>query len=490
MRVVPVVLLMTLWTGCSTTRSSARASHPASSPQATQPTADAPAASNTAPPKDALGPLEDPDAQRADALFAARLVQNPKDIRALMARAMVRQRSGDPAGAMVLYRRCIATDPEFGPAYSNLGALLLEADKADQALPILLEGAARAPEHAPLFANLAGALARQQHFEEAVGAAETAIELDPKDADLRRNLAAVHFRAGNPAQAERVLKGALAEFPEEAPDFLNRLAELYVAQEDPLRAAEMLGRINAMAPQLPMPWLRRAAILGRHEDLDGCISVLLEALEHHPEDEEIRGFFMAAMATRLQRDLESGMDRLTANPADVDAYLQVARVHEVKHDYQAAVVVLQDGVANNPASSPLWGQLGIMHNHLNQEADALSSYRRAISLDAGSAVALNNCAYLLATAENASLRNPDEALRFATSAVALEPANTAFLDTLAEVNLRRGDLRAAQELIDRALRMNPRDPYLQAQAERVAFTARTGQTLPPPNAKAVRRGRR
>ena len=88
---------------------------------------------------------------------------------------------------------------------------------------------------------------------------------------------------------------------------------------------------------------------------------------------------------------------------------------------------------------------------------------------------LNNCAYLLVTAQDAALRDRDEALQLALKAVALEPTNTAFLDTLAEIQLVRGRVHEARELIDKALLLNPADPYLMAQAERMALVARTGR---------------
>lgn len=433
-----------------------------------------------------LAPLQSKEGRAADDALARQQALQPKDVRVLMARAVLRQRSGDAAGSERLYRLCLEAHPNFGPAFANLGALLLQGKREDEALALLLEGASRDPQHAPTFANLAAALVHHNRLDEALFAADAAVELDPKDADLRRNLAAVQFKLGHLRAAERTLREALAEFPDQAPDLLARLADLYVADKDPQHAAQMLGRINHMQPQDPLPWLRRAAILGQNEDLDGCIAVLLEALEHHPANEDVRGFFMAAMAMRMRRDLEEGMDRINANTADVDAYLQVARVHHIMRDPTSARDVLLDGVANNPGNHKLWHLLGVMQGELHQERDALASYRRAISLNAGAGPSLNNCAYLLTSAQDPSLRNAQEALVLATRAVELDPTNTAFLDTLAEANIQLGQMQRAQELITRARTLAPDDPYLLAQSQRLDLMERTGSLVPPPQPSGPR----
>ena len=463
----PLVLLFVSG-ACATGRQQARVA-----PSQTAPVVDAATAPN-------LEPLEDPALQQADRIYAARLVQAPKDTRAYMARAMVRQRAGDHHGAELLYEACRRVDPDFGPAWANHGALLLEMDQNQRAVALLMQGAARAPDHAPLFANLAGGLARLERYDEAIAAAETAVALSPKDSDLRRNMAAIYFRAERFEEAERTLKQALAEFPEDAPDFLMRLSELNLARGNEEMSLEFLSRVNSLAPELAVPWLRRAALLGRQDDLQGCIRVLLEALDHHPDNEDVRGFFMAAMTLKLQRDLEEGLDRIGHDASDVEAYLQVARVHEITHEYQDAVDVLEDGVQHNPLASQLWNQLGMLQARLEHEKEALDAYRTAIGLDR-SAPTLNNCAYLLVTATDPALRNLDEALRLATEATVMDPENAAFLDTLAEVNFARGNLARAQELIGRALALKPDDPWLLTQVQRFSGNPDLGaRTRPRP----------
>jgi tetratricopeptide (TPR) repeat protein len=73
-------------------------------------------------------------------------------------------------------------------------------------------------------------------------------------------------------------------------------------------------------------------------------------------------------------------------------------------------------------------------------------------------------------------RELDAAADHAASAVRVSPTNTAYLDTLAEVDFRRGDREGAVELMKKCLAFDARSAYFQSQMKR--FTASAAATLP------------
>lgn len=437
-----------------------------------------------------LPPLADPQLRAADELCVMRIAQDPSDPRGYMARGLIRHRGGDTAGAARMYGLAIKADARFAPAYVNQGALFLEQGKAQEALDVLQRGAAQAPEHAGIFANMAAALSTLSRHEEAAAAAETAVELDPEDSDLRRNQAAILFHADRLEEAEKVLKSAVADLPDEAADFLMRLHELYLEMQDLRRALRTLDRVSALEPDAPEPYLRKAAILGKLEDLNGVLLALAEGLKRAPEDEDLQQFFAAAMAIRLQQDLEEGLLRMRADPTDVDAYVMVARVFQMAQDFRGALEILAEGVQANPDSATLWMRIGIAELSLGREAEALAAYKRAMAVDKKAGVALNNSAYLMVTARDPSLRDAAEALELARRALALEPTNVAFMDTLAEIHLARGDFSEAHRVIQEALRLEPGDGQLLAQAQRIEKVmeenAKRRPKVPPPTPNSPR----
>lgn len=84
---------------------------------------------------------------------------------------------------------------------------------------------------------------------------------------------------------------------------------------------------------------------------------------------------------------------------------------------------------------------------LGMRDSSYEEYERAIALDAGNYMAMNNAAYFMAL-DSVKL---DKAKLYASIAVESEPENPTFLDTYAWVMYRRGDFKAARELIDRAI---------------------------------------
>ncbi|HYE99254.1 MAG TPA: tetratricopeptide repeat protein [Planctomycetota bacterium] len=78
-------------------------------------------------------------------------------------------------------RKAIATDPDFGNPYNDIGAYLLELGKADEAIP-WLEKALEAPRYDPRHfphVNLARAYAARFEYDLAVKHLEKALEIEP-----------------------------------------------------------------------------------------------------------------------------------------------------------------------------------------------------------------------------------------------------------------------------------------------------------------------
>ena len=166
-------------------------------------------------------------------------------------------------------------------------------------------------------------------------------------------------------------------------------------------------------------------------------------------------------------------------------------MHQLGRDYRAALDVLNDGVNHNPQNGLLWSHIGLVETSLEREREALAAYRKAIALDRTLHAALNNCAYLLVTAKDENLHNGEEALKLARQALAQQPENVSYLDTMAEVQFARGDVGQARQFITRALEIQPHDSRLEAQAKRFEAAAqstsgkRSGMRHPPRTAEST-----
>ena len=112
-----------------------------------------------------------------------------------------------------------------------------------------------------------------------------------------------------------------------------------------------------------------------------------------------------------------------------------------------------DAEPNNPALNFLLAN--ICFEKKNYEC-AVSGYKASLRLKPENAEALNNLAWLYATAQDTSWRNPAEALRLSRMAVELDP-KPHILDTLAESYFQNGDYQAALATINLAIAQSPHD---------------------------------
>lgn len=111
---------------------------------------------------------------------------------------------------------------------------------------------------------------------------------------------------------------------------------------------------------------------------------------------------------------------------------------------------LQRQIEAQPQNVQLYQNLAMVYHSVGNEKEAMKTYDRIIGLDPTNSLALNNLAWLLATAEDQSLRDKKRALVLAGNAVALE-RSAMYLDTLAEAYFVNGMFPEAVMTIKEAI---------------------------------------
>ncbi|MEX2671530.1 MAG: tetratricopeptide repeat protein [Phycisphaeraceae bacterium] len=124
------------------------------------------------------------------------------------------------------------------------------------------------------------------------------------------------------------------------------------------------------------------------------------------------------------------------------------------NDYrQHALSILEQASSRADAPAGVHVTHGVIAYQEGDLATAESQYRTALNRDEDHAIALNNLAMLLADREAAL----DEALALAERAVEATESNVAsFLDTIAHVQMQRGDYADAIVHLEEAVRLEPR----------------------------------
>jgi uncharacterized protein (TIGR03790 family) len=151
---------------------------------------------------------------------------------------------------------------------------------------------------------------------------------------------------------------------------------------------------------------------------------------------------------------------LQSRPTESAALFLRAQSRVIREDMAGAIEALEEATTKNPKFIEGEMMLGALYQRAGDEAKALDRYRRTIALSPGHSTALNNLAFALATAPQATPEARAEALVLARRAVASAPRTPAVLDTLAWVYYLSGDVASARPPINLAIQLAPRNAEL------------------------------
>ncbi|HEY9064907.1 MAG TPA: tetratricopeptide repeat protein, partial [Burkholderiaceae bacterium] len=129
-------------------------------------------------------------------------VDRGADAEAWFARAVALEAT-DPRGAERAYQEALARRADFTDAYLNLGAMLSEAGRADEAVDLYEHALALCPPSALIHYNRAVALEDEQRPLEAIASYERSLALDPALADAHYNIGRLQELLGDARSALR-----------------------------------------------------------------------------------------------------------------------------------------------------------------------------------------------------------------------------------------------------------------------------------------------
>lgn len=125
-----------------------------------------------------------------------------EDVQQTYERAEALEATGPPA-AEALYRRVIEAAPDHADAYANLGFLMCESGRYEEAAGLYARAVQHCPQAPLLHYNRGVALEALGRTQEAVKSYEICVRLAPDMADAHQNAALLYARAGDKHSAIR-----------------------------------------------------------------------------------------------------------------------------------------------------------------------------------------------------------------------------------------------------------------------------------------------
>ena len=214
--------------------------------------------------------------ERAEADLARR--KAPADLGAydLYLQGRVKRLTTDKAQqleARELFRRAVALDPGFAPAYAELAysyyvevALRWDPPRREEALAKGFEFARKAVEldpTLPLAHQMMGNLHLRRHeYDEAAGWAEKAVALGPNDPDNHAGLANIYSFMGRAGEAAALMRKAVELDPNYPPRYGMYLGRAYLFTRQPEAAVPYLRDAASRGPDYWPAHLFLAAAYG------------------------------------------------------------------------------------------------------------------------------------------------------------------------------------------------------------------------------------
>ncbi|HEY8503562.1 MAG TPA: tetratricopeptide repeat protein [Gemmataceae bacterium] len=228
------------------------------------------------------------------------LEQQPANVRALIWRGQVLERSGDPGEAIASYRRAVAADPGHAEARRHLALALVRSDRAEEAAAHLERLCAESPDP-ELLLGLARCRRSTGRVDEARRLLDEVLAARPDDPEALRERGKLALQTGRAVEAERWLRTAVAQAPydREANYTLYLCLLRQGREEEAARTLETVERIRTDFQRVSDLFRRLAAsprdaslrcelgvILLRNGQARQGIHWLRSALQidpHHPE---------------------------------------------------------------------------------------------------------------------------------------------------------------------------------------------------------------
>ena len=296
----------------------------------------------------------------ARAAYEQILSASPGRIDAAYCLALTALDLDQPDEAISLLGRCLGTDPA-NPAYKiSLGIALLQAGKAADAAPQLLEAANAAPHAVEPRLYLARALGALNRWSQAVDVLQSTAEAFSDNAEVwtaKGNAERVLLRHED---AEQSFRRALS-LKKNDPDILNNLAVVVRAQ-------------------------RR---------FDDAVEIYRQALAHEPDHRKVHGNLGNALVemgcmNEAEHHLRKAVD---LNPGDPSSRCNLA-IHLTREEKaDEAITYFNQVIELAPDYVDAWTNLGVARLALGDVKAAEDTYRRAISLAPNNAEAHYNLAW-------------------------------------------------------------------------------------------------
>ncbi len=394
---------------------------------------------------------------QAEAMLKDQLIEDPESVENRLTLAEIEGQRGDHRAeldTLLAAPETVRGDPQIRRQLAS--ALYLTGD-LDQALATADSLLKAQPDNQYLALLKGLILTAQGKNQQALELLTKLRQAQPQDVVLTATVARVLRRLGRRDEAASLLTDLATDLEragkeKEAREARLELAQLYFIAEDWQKVGE------ALAPLLSAtdPAVRSEALLLQADALvalkryDQALDLLSPAAASPAVAAKHAEVLVRAGRERQGR---RQLDKL-ARSDDPQAILAAAQGFQRLDLYKESIPLLQRLLASHPKLTTAGFLLGAAYERSGQREQAVTIFRDVIKNDPDFHAALNYLGYMWAEKGE----NLQEALKLVGRAVALDPDNGAYVDSLGWTHFQLRQLDSARSYLERATRLEPDDP--------------------------------
>lgn len=302
----------------------------------------------------------------------------------------------DNAEALVLVDRAIAVAPATAMYLGTRGIVLRALGRFDDAIAAFARALELDPRYGNAQKNLASLLAAHGNREQAHLAYAALVARTPKDAEAWRGLALVLLDMGRAGEAAAAAERAVLLDSSSASTLDLWFAAAQAAQAL-AKMATVLARLAAMEPLNFKAGLLLVDVrlkLDRFDDAEEFARRLTERWPDRSLAFQRLGVVLQTIG-RLDQAAAAFAQALALDPGDDTAEIGLGNTWQRRGDPVAALEIYERIARRRPGCKEAWYNAGVVLGELDDEAEAIIRYDRAIALDETYHAARNNRAQSL-----------------------------------------------------------------------------------------------
>ncbi|MEI7973709.1 MAG: tetratricopeptide repeat protein, partial [Bdellovibrio sp.] len=397
----------------------------------------------------------------------------------------------NPTKAILEFQEALRLDPKHEEAHLYLGAVYAENNQPELAVKIFEKlSKLESYQNTHLAFHYIGRVRAEQGTKisrrQAEEAFKKALSLKPDHLESNLALGALWREQKKDVQALNIFEKFQKEYGPSL-RMAEVLTEIYLQAEKFDLALDQLMILEKNSDETLNAKLRIAMILIQKKNYKEAISRLQEIIQQVPESDKIR-FYLAAVLEetgefsralehfkrippesqffgesivhaayilKKEKKFEEAIRLLEpavkARPELPQLIAVLASLLDDRDDLPRAQRILAEGLKKFPENTQLWFFNGSVQDRLGKKEESLQSMQKVVDLDPNHIQGLNYLAYTLADLG----RDLSKAENLVKRALAMEPHDGFILDTYGWIKFKQGRFSEAVKTLERAFQLQP-----------------------------------